>query len=443
MKIIKLEAENFKRLTAVSIEPNGSTVVIGGMNGQGKSSTLDAIEAVLGGAGHAPSDPVRHGAKAARIVLETEDLIVTRKFSTRGAPQLEVKAKNGGVYPSPQTLLNGLVGSLSFDPLAFARIKPAEQAETLRKLVGLDFSIVDTRRKEAFDTRTEVGREIKRLQGAIETLPAVPQGTPDAEVSVLELTAELERRQRAREAKREALRQLGDLRARAIQTQAIIKKLESDLETARRQFVELDQAGPALRAKVDAMEDFDDAALDEVRQSIAGVEATNKAVRAKIERKKLDDEFERVVSESEKLTEAITAFDKQKADAAAAAKYPIEGLAVTDDGLTLGGVPFEQASSAEQLRASIAIGLALNPKLKVLLIRDGSLLDANSLEMVRKMAADADAQVWLERVGTGNEVTVVIEDGQVAGGEPQPVEEPSTRKRRPTSEAKSEPGVDG
>ena len=102
------------------------------------------------------------------------------------------------------------------------------------------------------------------------------------------------------------------------------------------------------------------------------------------------------------------------------AKYPLQGLSVSDSGdVLLEGLPFEQAASAEQLRASVAIGLALNPKLRVLLIRDGSLLDEDSLALLCKMAEDADAQVWLERVGTDGDVSVVIEDGMVKAEAPE------------------------
>jgi hypothetical protein len=71
---------------------------------------------------------------------------------------------------------------------------------------------------------------------------------------------------------------------------------------------------------------------------------------------------------------------------------------------------------------AVAMGLAANPRLKVLLVRDGSLLDEDSLRLVATMAAEADAQVWLERVGEGAECSVVIEEGHVRGAEPIQVE---------------------
>ena len=60
------------------------------------------------------------------------------------------------------------------------------------------------------------------------------------------------------------------------------------------------------------------------------------------------------------------------------------------------------------------MAMALNPKLRVIRILDGSLLDADNLALITEMAAGADFQVWVERVADGSGVGVVIEDGSVA-----------------------------
>ena len=100
----------------------------------------------------------------------------------------------------------------------------------------------------------------------------------------------------------------------------------------------------------------------------------------------------------------------------AAASFPVAGLSFGEEGLLYQDRPLEQASSAEQLRVSVAMGLALNPQLKVLLIRDGSLLDGDSMRTIAEMAEAAEAQVWIERVGDGDPAAIVIEDGSVREG---------------------------
>ena len=93
----------------------------------------------------------------------------------------------------------------------------------------------------------------------------------------------------------------------------------------------------------------------------------------------------------------------------------IRDSAFDDTGVTLDGLPFEQASQAQQLRASVAIGAALNPKLRAMLVRDGSLLDEDSLALLTAEASRSDLQVWLEVVGREGD-GIVIEDGEVAHG---------------------------
>jgi hypothetical protein len=91
----------------------------------------------------------------------------------------------------------------------------------------------------------------------------------------------------------------------------------------------------------------------------------------------------------------------------------VPGLGFDDDGVTYNGVPFSQCSSAEQLRVSLGVAMALNPRIRVLRITDGSLLDAENLAVIEEMADLQDFQVWIERVAEDGEVGVVIEDGAV------------------------------
>ena len=152
---------------------------------------------------------------------------------------------------------------------------------------------------------------------------------------------------------------------------------------------------------------------DEVREKISGAEEINAQVRSNARHKLLEEQRAAASKKSDELSDGIGDLDREKADAIQGATYPLEGLTVDDKGVLLHGLPLEQASSAEQLQCSVAIGLALNPELRVLLVRDGSLLDEDSLRLLTEMAEGADAQVWLETVSDGGDVGIVIEDGTV------------------------------
>jgi hypothetical protein len=91
---------------------------------------------------------------------------------------------------------------------------------------------------------------------------------------------------------------------------------------------------------------------------------------------------------------------------------PVEGLAFGDGDVLWRGIPLDQASTAEQIRVSLAVGMAMNPGLRVILIRQGSLLDDASVEIVRSWAEENDFQVWMERVDTSGKIGIVMEAGR-------------------------------
>ncbi|HEU4344375.1 MAG TPA: hypothetical protein VFU31_22675, partial [Candidatus Binatia bacterium] len=127
----------------------------------------------------------------------------------------------------------------------------------------------------------------------------------------------------------------------------------------------------------------------------------------------LKAEVENIEKKVEALTSEIDSYDKAKSDQLSAAKFPLPGLSFDDTGVLLNGVPFTQGSQAQQLQAAIAIGIAMNPTVRVILVRDASLLDDRSMELVAKMAAEHDMQFWLERVSDDAPGAIVIEDGAV------------------------------
>ena len=392
--ITKLTAENIKRLRAVEIEPDGSMVVIGGRNAQGKSSVLDSIEAAIGGKSHCPSVPIRNGENAARVVLETDQLIVTRVFKTNGGEtktSLTVTSKDGGKFGSPQKMLDGLVGELSFDPLEFTRMKPAVQAATLRTLVGLDTSELEQKEKAAYASRTLIGRDLKNAQALLsqtkydETAPAEVQ---DFGSIAAVLSEAIQKRDRYQSVEREFQN-----------TEATISEYLEKLDR--------------LRERLETMPKVEDVEIDILQERMLRAQHDNMRVRDNEEHARRKMDLMRCRAKYDQLHDEIQAARAAINEAVASAKYPIEGLAVTDGGVTLNGLPFEQASSSEQLRTSVAMGFALHPELRVLLIRDGSLLDHDALKQVAEMASEHGGQVWVERVSDGDEVSVVIEDGAV------------------------------
>lgn len=437
--IVSLRAENVKRLKAVELKPDATgAFVIGGLNGMGKSSCLDAIEFCLGGTAGIDAMPVRKGEENARIVLELDDLIITRKFAENGKSQLVVESKDGDKYSSGQTMLDKLVGDLSFDPFGFTRMKSAEQAQTLRDLVGLDTSKLDESRADQYEYRKDINRQVKQLDGQLKGMSYYPDAATE-EVSVTALMTQLEEIRAYNDHCRDMQRQANAAKDAVSNTS---KYVEKTLQTVTELEVALVRAKDThakavaqLVADEQTFQELEAIAIEatpkpdsEVVAKIQNADDVNAQVRANRERKDVLDNLKALEAKSEAATAKIEAIDKERTALVTGAAYPIEGLAFSDEGyVTFGGIPFTQCSSAEQLRVSIAIGMSLNPKLKVLLIRDGSLMDQTTLAMVAEMATKFGFQLWIETVGEGESCSVIIEDGAVKSVAP--------RKRKPVAEA--------
>jgi len=401
VKIISLTAENIKRLKAVEIvpDPDGNLVIIAGRNGQGKTSVLDAIWFALGGgaATRETDRVIRDGEDSATVTLDIEDFIITRTWKGDKST-LKVTLPDGSRPASPQKVLDGLLGKLSFDPLGFARLHQREQLDTLLSLTGLDFSMIDRRRAQAFETRTDVNRLVRDLEAQLKDAPVPPKGTPDEELNAATIIESVNRAN-------DWQRYVADKTSTIADAQRRIAELERELDDERRR---LEDAAHLLAQAPDPLPDPAVYAAQ-----LEDLEATNRNVRAKKERASLDERLGKQMADATHLTSEIRTLDQQKEDMIKAADMPVKGLGLDEDGVTYLGVPFKQCSSAEQLRVSVAMAMALNPALRVIRITDGSLLDSSSLAVIEDMAQRHDFQVWIEKVDESGEVGVIIEDGEV------------------------------
>lgn len=413
LQIVELRASNIKRLKAVTITPDGDMVVLSGANGAGKSSVLDAIAMALGGREQIPSEPIRRGADHAEVVVDLGEIVVRRTFTPSGGGQLIVTNREGARFASPQTMLDALVGRLTFDPLAFSREEPRRQAETLRQLLGLDFAALDAARAELYQQRTERNREAKQAAARLAAMPR-HEGAPAEPVSVADLATELQRANRHNEQVELVCRAAVASAADCASQRKRVESLREQLATAERVLAERVAEDARLQQDMQQAKEIDTAPI---LASMRDAEDVNRKVRENHQRQDLAVRVAELERSANDLTAEIQGIDQQRADAIAGAAMPVAGLGFDAAGVvTLNGLPLEQASAAERLRVSVAIGLAMNPRLRVLLIRDASLLDQRSMRMVAEMAHQAGAQLWVETVEQNPLTTVVIEDGEVVSG---------------------------
>ena len=441
MKIIEFRAENFKRLKVVDITPNGGLNQITGDNEQGKSSLLDSIFTLCGGAKAAPEVPIRTGAETARIRGRLGAYIVERKYSVSGKPTLTVR--NAADYEdgtpdskmkaldSPETLLKGLIGDLSFDPLKFCQMKPDDRYEALRNAAKLDVDIdALTKANDAdYKTRTDLNRDAKVIRTRAEGI--VPKDPPASKIDIAALASKLE----------EAAKHNGEIDTRAARRELIAKQIESDenetiprslraVADVDKQILQLHDAKKAAEAHVESLR----TSLNERKDKLENAEPLPEkidvsAVRAELSTaQQKNQEFDRAAQRKQLMQEAVVIEKKaeklttQMADREAAmlkslqnAELPAKGLSLAPGKKVLfNGLPFDQACESEQIRLSVEIAMAQNPELRVIFIRDGGALGKKKISEIAALATKNDYQIWMEKTDDSGKVGIVMVDGEVA-----------------------------
>lgn len=402
-RIVKLTAQDFKRLVAVEIAPDGNVVVVSGANGHGKTSVLDAITAALVGQQAFKLDqPIRQGAEEAMVELDMGEFVVTRRWKGDKS-SLEVRLANGAEVSSPRRFLDDLIGKLSFDPLAFANADAKEQRKTLLDVAGLaDLDAqLSGARSGWYNERTVANRQVKDLTAQLAGLPKPLDTLPTEPVDVAKVVAEMAMLQ-------EAERQFDQLRSRKFALDAQIGELERQLIAAREERESIVALGRELAGGNRAER------IAALQQQIDDAGLINQNADRQVRRDQVTVDLDTARSRAKQCDVEIKAIDEKRQQAIAAANLPIPGLGVDDEGVTLDGVPFSQSSAAERMRTSIAIAMRLNPDIRVIRVADASLLDSVNRALIEGLAVENNFQVWLEVVDETKGVGFVIEDGSVA-----------------------------
>lgn len=434
--IIKLQASNVRRLNAIQIEPDGSMIVIGGKNGAGKTSVLDAIMMALAGKRRIPSRPIRDGEDSATITVETQDLVITKIVKRSAQDVLKITRKDIGnleLKGGLQNVLDHLTDGLSFDPLAFSRKKPKDQAEELRELIGLDFEDLDNRHAKAYRERTIANSRVNDAISQLQAMPFCAEVSETEPVSVSELMNELDaislhnkKLDEEHEALSETKRNIVDAKSRIEQYQNSILEKEqeirdlSDSILSMKSFISAEEEQISILIK---SQDDREASLktkekksdEDIRKKISGAEELNATIRNNETYRNQAEKISTLRLEAETIDKEVKAIAVERADRIHSALMPIDGLGFDDNGdVTYDEELLSSLCESMKLRISTAIAIAKSPDMPIMLIREGSSLDSDTRKMMSEMAAENGAQVWLECVMEESEDgAIIIEDGSI------------------------------
>ena len=397
--------ENFKGVRQITLQPEGALVVIAGANGAGKSSFIDAFVELFDPKGtRLTPKPIRDGEDEARAEYVDTDLglRIVRTWKKDDAGTLAVYALDGAKYSKPSDVVAELTGGLIFDPVAFLNLDEKRQRDTLLAKVVLpfDLSALEREKAGAEARRLEAGREVKRLQGALASM-LNPLDAPDEELSAADLLESFATAKRAHEEYASVLA-AHDSRARQIED------LEQRLLELR-----VEQESSAKRLQMIDVASLPD--LEKISERIASVDAINSKVRAARDYRRVADEYAAAETDRARAQRELDEIEERKRAGLTAAVFPVLGLSVDDDGITYEGIPFSQVNTAARRKAALAIATAGNPKLRLVIVKDGDLLDADSLAAIRELAEERGYTVLVERDrDESRQIGFTIVDGELA-----------------------------
>lgn len=426
MKINRLEIENVKRIKAVTIEPKAEGLtIIGGDNNQGKTSVLDAIAWALGGDRYRPSKAAREGSMVPPLlhIVMDNGLIVERKGKNSALKVTDPNGQKGG-----QQLLNEFVEQLALDLPKFMESTGKEKAQTLLQIIGVgdQLETLEKEERELYNERLYVGRTADQKDKFAKEQPYYPEA-PKELISPSELIKQ----------QQEILARNGEnqkKREQAEMLQEQVNMLREQIAEKKRQLEELNEkfelAFHNLTIAKKSVQDLQDESTAELEASLANIEETNRKVRANLDKEKAEEDARYYRKQYEALTVKIQEKRKSKADLLRSADLPLPGLSVEDGELLYKSQRWDNMSGSDRMKVSTAIVRKLNPKCGFVLMDKLEQMDLKTLQEFGSWLEEEGLQAIATRVSTGDECSIIIEDGYIKGQEAAVIEkEPAAPKR--------------
>lgn len=408
MKINKLEIENVKRVKAVKIEPsqNGLTI-IGGKNNQGKTSVLDSIAWALGGDRYKPSQSAREGSMVPPNlhIIMNNGLVIERKGKNSALKVTDPNGKKAG-----QQLLNEFIEQLAIDLPRFMDSTSQEKARILLQIIGVEDRLVklEKEEKELYNERLAIGRIADQKEKFAKEQPYYPDA-PKELVSASELIRQ----------QQEILAQNGENQRK----RENLHRLEQDYQRINEQLEELLKKQAAVKADIDiarmAATDLQDRSTRELEENISHIEEINRKVRANLDKEKAEDDAKEYRNQYTNLTKQIDDTRAAKTDLLSSVELPLPELSVKEGELIYKGQKWDNMSGSDRLKVSTAIVRKLNPKCGFVLLDKLEQMDLDTLQEFGQWLEEEGLQAIATRVSTGDECSIIIEDGYVVGQEHQ------------------------
>lgn len=414
IKINSLELENVKKIKAVRLTPtqNGLTV-IGGRNGQGKTSVLDAIAWALGGDRFRPSAAKREDSvlpPRLHLVL-SNGVVVDRKGKNSALTVTDPTGKRSG-----QQLLNDLISVLALDLPRFLHATDREKTDTLLQIIGMKEQVDQLEQVETnlYNRRHSIGQIADQKKKYARELPFYTDA-PDEPVSPSELIAQ----------QQAILAQNGENQRKRLHAAALkgqVEQLQAKVDTLTKQLADANAALFAVTRDYEtaqkSAQELVDQSTAQLEENLRQIEEINAMVRTNQDKRRAEQEAKEYEDEYLQLTQQLTDTRRKKSDLLAHAPLPLPGLSAEQGALTYQGQKWDCLSGSDQLKVATAIVRRLNPDCGFVLLDKLEQMDLDTLTQFGAWLEQEGLQVIATRVSTGDECTVILEDGEVKDANP-------------------------
>lgn len=420
IKINKLEIENVKRIKAVKIEPSISGLtIVGGNNNQGKTSVLDSIAWALGGDKFRPSQAQREGSMIPPIlhIVMSNGLVVERKGKNSSLYVTDPSGQKGG-----QQLLNEFVEQLALDLPKFMESSGKEKAQTLLKIIGVSnqLDVLERKEKELYNNRLAIGQIADRKKKFADEQPYYPDAPKDlvSASNLIKQQQEILARNGENQRKRDRLNSITQAKHNLFDE---MQRIDKNIEMLQKQkdslMSDYERAVKDEEIAMKTVSELKDESTAELETNITNIEEINRKVRANMDKDKAEEDALDYKNQYAELTEQIDKTRKEKRDLLQNAELPLPDLSVKNGELVYKGQQWDNMSGSDRLKVSTAIVRKLNPKCGFVLLDKLEQMDRETLNEFGQWLEQEGLQAIATRVSTGDECSIIIEDGYVKGQE--------------------------
>lgn len=387
MKIQKVKIKNFKCISDAEVNLNGHNVYLIAPNAAGKTSFIDAAF------GSMPKKPLKDGERNGRVEIQIDEYLCQFTFNNKKAgTKFEIFDNTGQPQKEPKTLFKKLFGVKDFEIDKFLSLSASKQVEQIKEIIGIDWTDVDARFKELYNERTFLNRQVKEIDAKIEGR------IWDSELKKID-TSEL---------------QAGI--QKAAEHNATVRRIAQGVKDKKEQISALELELEKLKTDVQNGESWlitnKEENIDDLNKKLSEAIENNEKVEANAENGRLRDESGTLWGKIEHIEEEMNSIKELKAKELEAAEMPVEGLTFDGEELFLDGQPFnsDQINTARRIVAGLEMQFHLMSDVKIARF-DGSLLDKNSLNHVKKWAEEKGVQLFVEMVDRdGDKLKIEVEE---------------------------------